>query len=703
MTMTADESQPFASLDALQHASDRLIESLPSDELPASDSEGEAIFQRVTQFIHQATATGAVLDAPDERRTAQALVDFWVAKSYAIPHESRVKPRGSTKADTLLRPFDLATVMTTIAEGDKVMASLGERDDENKSRLRQILLRVAPSLGDKATSYQNLARRILLRTIRMPDGDRTCEPVAVTRKDLVSLGDPERTNEVLDALIASGVLRAEPRASGELISLRHEALTREWDTLRALIDKRVGFRDAVIFWGQRARTKGALISAGLADKALADYADLNALERAFIAASSSYSRRRMIVASVVCAVALGVSGYVSKYYNDRWVAAQQEAEAANAVLVAISTTDVRSKEESIRKLAFFRKPLNLQAQTLEGLDLNGIYTGASSPAIAEFFKSAILGVNLGGANLRYASFSQSKIQEVIFTGAELSSARFDEAVITKANFSGATLYRAIFDHAQFNDVNFSNADLRSASFRKVGIKDNKVDFTGAAWWLALGWALPQVDQLVEDYKGFKVKEAKVFKDDVERAKQKVAEAVAPEDEVAALNEVAWTYAIYGADLTTAKEYVHKAVDKANKMQKASNENKTIKGKAETWLEDNSTNFADTMAYILLQEGQPAEAVKLLEEQPSVVKLLEQTSAVEANSHGDLMFRYAIALHALALKKQGDEKVEQKAQDYLTRSLRERYYVPSHELYLLRRYITGEFKDKLAALLSTEAN
>ena len=107
------------------------------------------------------------------------------------------------------------------------------------------------------------------------------------------------------------------------------------------------------------------------------------------------------------------------------------------------------------------------------------------------------------------------------------------------------------------------------------------------------------------------------------------------------------------------------------------------------------NFTDTKAYILLQEGEPAEAVKLL----------EQPGIIGTNSDGDLIFRYAFALHALALEKEGDEKerLEQKAQAYLEKSLRNRNYVPSHELYLLRRYITDEFKAKLAASLSKEAN
>ena len=71
----------------------------------------------------------------------------------------------------------------------------------------------------------------------------------------------------------------------------------------------------------------------------------------------------------------------------------------------------------------------------------------------------------------------------------------------------------------------------------------------------------------------------------------------------------------------------------------------------------------------------------------------------------MLFRYAFALHALALEKEGDEKegLEQKARAFLDQSLEKRNYVPSHELHLLRRYITDDFKTKLADSLSKEAN
>jgi hypothetical protein len=107
------------------------------------------------------------------------------------------------------------------------------------------------------------------------------------------------------------------------------------------------------------------------------------------------------------------------------------------------------------------------------------------------------------------------------------------------------------------------------------------------------------------------------------------------------------------------------------------------------------NIADTRAYIALQDRDPAKAVRLLKE----------AGIVEPTSDGGLMFRYAFALHALALKENGDNRqiLEQEALAYLEKSLKGRNYVPSHELYLLRGYIADEFKVQLAAKLSNESN
>ena len=117
MIMTANESQPYASLKALERASDALIADLPEDELSVSDSDRNAIAERIALFIDRATMTGTVLDAPDDRKAAQALVDFWLAKRYAVSRETPTKQRPSAKANTLLRPFDRAAMTAAIAEG----------------------------------------------------------------------------------------------------------------------------------------------------------------------------------------------------------------------------------------------------------------------------------------------------------------------------------------------------------------------------------------------------------------------------------------------------------------------------------------------------------------------------------------------------------------------------------------------------------
>jgi uncharacterized protein YjbI with pentapeptide repeats len=363
-----------------------------------------------------------------------------------------------------------------------------------------------------------------------------------------------------------------PLLGGEpIVEVAHEQLLQRWPTLRGWLEEQREFliwrtetEQAATVYGKlsvRKRPEAVLMGLRLttAQRWLEQRADDLAPELRDYVTASIALRRRALRRKVIALLTLFTVALVGfKYLYDGWAAANQEAEAARAILTAISTDDIRLKEEAIRKLARFGKPLNFQSESLKGLDLRNIYAGAKSTAVAEFFKSSIVGVDLAGANLPYASFSQSKIDDVKFSGAELSAARFDEAVITKANFSGAILYRALFDYAKLNDVDFSNTDLRSTSFRNVVINGD-LNFTGTAWWLAVGWTLPQIEKFAAKYSDLDIEKAKVFDKDIIDRKKEVDNAVSAEDRVRALNEVAWTYAIYGADLKMAKEYAQKAL------------------------------------------------------------------------------------------------------------------------------------------------
>src|SRR4051794_15372987 len=97
MTITDNTSLPFDSLQALEHASDALIANLPEDEFAGSDLDCEVVVERIEHFINRAIATGTVLDAPDDRKAAQALVDFWVAKRFAVSRINHTKQRPAAR------------------------------------------------------------------------------------------------------------------------------------------------------------------------------------------------------------------------------------------------------------------------------------------------------------------------------------------------------------------------------------------------------------------------------------------------------------------------------------------------------------------------------------------------------------------------------------------------------------------------------
>src|SRR4051794_37141994 len=149
MTMTSDESQFYATFADLQRASDGLIGSLPDEEHPVSAEQRMEIANRIAQFIDRAVATGAMLDAPADRRAAQALIDFWVSKSYAIPRDTGPKQRTVYKASTTLKPFDPTTVTSAIEAGAKVFASFDERDRELAGRLLLRMVRI----GDAGSNF----------------------------------------------------------------------------------------------------------------------------------------------------------------------------------------------------------------------------------------------------------------------------------------------------------------------------------------------------------------------------------------------------------------------------------------------------------------------------------------------------------------------------------------------------------------------
>ena len=257
-------------------------------------------------------------------------------------------------------------------------------------------------------------------------------------------------------------------------------------------------------------------------------------------------------------------------------------------------------------------------------------------------------------------------------------ARFDESVISSTSFVGADLYRTLFDRTRFRDVNFSDTDFRSTSFRQVKLHENRPpNLAGTAWWLARGWTFKQIDDFDQPYPRKNLKEAKVYKEDVARNQSLLEAATTPIDRAIALNDLAWTYAIYGVDLAAAR----KAADDAQTIFVELRKNEEG--------QDTYENLQDTHAYILLQQGDFEGAKRALERVPQKLE-----------RDGETMFKYAVALQALAASQPEPERsvASGRSITYLEVALGQRNYVPSHELYLLRRLLTGEFEVRLKRML-----
>jgi tetratricopeptide (TPR) repeat protein len=208
----------------------------------------------------------------------------------------------------------------------------------------------------------------------------------------------------------------------------------------------------------------------------------------------------------------------------------------------------------------------------------------------------------------------------------------------------------VFNGAQLCRVNFSDAIVRYASFSDVAFDDSEPpNFENSAWWLATGWNKHQRELLTKQSANKDPKATKSFKEDLKSVDEMPSQN--PRQRAQMLNERAWTLATFGVDLNDAEGVVREAL----KIYSA-NGNSVINERA-------VANTEDTLAYILMQKGQWADAERLLSD---ALRVNDQDEAI--------LFRYA-----LILWMQGNE---QQALIDLTKSIA-RNYSPSHELYVLR--------------------
>ena len=300
-------SEAFPSLEALRSGHSDLLQSIPDSEDKLTQSD----VARIREFLRRAAATGTVIDTAIDRKQAQGLLDYWSATLYSQGHR---QPGGSAdvqrlpREETVLTEFETGTVDEAARAADAWFRQLTEGD-------------------------RDLARRILLRLVRLPCGGRMPQPIIVTRSALQQLGSPNRVNAILESLAGAGLIRVEKAAQPEddQISLRFDALTRSWKEYAGWVDQRVRFRDAASFWDASGRDRTALIRDELLDEAM-DFHDKNELEQNFLAASRERERsqnRMNLVAKWVLAAVAACALVFAEVAWTQWSRANQEARDAD--------------------------------------------------------------------------------------------------------------------------------------------------------------------------------------------------------------------------------------------------------------------------------------------------------------------------------------------------------------------------------------
>jgi Pentapeptide repeats (8 copies) len=369
---------------------------------------------------------------------------------------------------------------------------------------------------------------------------------------------------------------------------------------------------------------------------------------------------------------------------------------------------------TLDRIQFLRAPYDLSGLIkLANINVPKLTLYAPNFAGVEFSKVGMPGANLPVATFSAADFSFDGSGDNDFSGAELRQAQFRNARIAFTSFAGADLYRAIFDRSILCDVDFSGANLRNASFWAVTLNEKTKDnLKNTAWWLAVGWPWSEIEKLAPPHQStadrsneIKDEKARVdrlkassgFQDDIGRAKGKFDRSTAGTLERAlALNELAWTDAVWGIDVTGPKEKspadpcaadslpatAHDAAEQAVCIVGKLNSEGDKKGSQTELL----SSMRDTWAYVQMQSN----------EMPAAVKTFEEIARDDPNSleAGETSFRYAIAQYAAGQDKPA-------AIQRFTAAIVDKRYQPTHELQTLRDYIftVSEFVD----VLRTSAN
>jgi hypothetical protein len=487
--------------------------------------------------------------------------------------------------------------------------------------------------------------------------------------------------------------------------------TQNLDEQRALIRLAALARQ----WRDSGKRPGYLLY-GDAVKEAARFADRDANLAEFVTASrDAVSGRRKMWFGSAAAFVVAALIVAAGFYHWQFSYLPTGRDQAIRELKVHETATPARQAETLRWLS--DRQLWLPPYDFSGaVDMKHVRVPGLRMWAANFSRVNFDDVEFPNANLNAVSFSGSEFSfdgnggRNNFSNAVLWRALFRNARIRSTSFAGADLYRAIFDRAILCDVDFAGASLRSASFWAVTL-DPKTEenLKNVAWWQAVGWPWSEILKLAvphpknvdvavvnqeDEARNARLKQSRGFQEDMRDPKDNLARAAPGSlDRVLALNDMAWTLAIWGVDIAGPKSPSDPCTATGipeNGLQAAEQAVCILtklngEGDKKGVYKDLLSNLRDTLAYIQMQRGEMDATIQTLQEMGK-----DDPAALETSE--STQFRYAIAQYAVA----GNDQDKAAAIKRFTTAVSK--YQPSHEVQTLRDYIfpVKEFVDVLKA-------
>ncbi|MEZ2238706.1 pentapeptide repeat-containing protein [Microcoleus sp.] len=326
---------------------------------------------------------------------------------------------------------------------------------------------------------QEQAQRIFVQLVRPGEGTEDTRRLA-TRAEL----GEENWNLVQELAGESArlVVTGRNEATGEeTVEVVHEALIREWQSLREWMERDRDFRT----WQERLRVvmrqweatnkKDRALLTGFPLDEAKDWlerrrADMSELERDFIKLSLTLrekevkerkSQQQRITVARTTAICFGIVGVTLIILLNR----------QSIITVVITSNKKHLAKSDLLKNFYLPKAdlseANLEKANLSQADLTEANLSRANLQSAYLWKTFIPRANLLGADLSQANLSEADLTEANLSGANLKGANFVKNYMPRSNLLKANLSEANLSEANIDGADLSGADLKGAQLVKT--------------------------------------------------------------------------------------------------------------------------------------------------------------------------------------------------------------------------------------------